>query len=140
MGRERAQVGLAMCFAAATLALAGVYPVSSPDAFGHLAQGRNIATLGAVPQRDPFSFWQATPALFRNYEWLSDVVMYRLWTLGGPNALIAGKCALLALVGALLVLVAYRNGGRRAAFACALLLLAAVPASRFRFSERPQVV
>lgn len=140
MQRERAQVGLAMSFAAATLALAGVYPVSNPDAFGHLAQGRNIVELGAVPQRDPFSFWQATPAPFRNYEWLSDVLMYELWAAGGPNALIAGKCLLLALGGALLVLVAYRNGGRRAAFACALLLLYAVPAARFRFSERPQVV
>jgi hypothetical protein len=140
MGRERVQVGLAMAFAAATLALAGVYPVSNPDAFGHLAQGRNIIELGAVPQRDPFSFWQATPAPFRNYEWLSDWVMYELWTIGGPNALIAAKCLLLALAGALLVLVAQRAGGKRAALACALLLLYAVPAARFRFSERPQVV
>src|SRR5689334_752448 len=126
MDRERVQVGLAMIFAAATLALAGVYPVSNPDAFGHLAQGRNIIELGAVPQRDPFSFWQSTPAPFRNYEWLSDVVMYELWTLAGPSALIAGKCLLLALAGALLVLLAQRVGGKRAALTCALLLLAAV--------------
>jgi hypothetical protein len=133
-------VSLAMLVAAASLALAGVFPLNNPDAFGHLAQGRNIAQLGHVPQRDPFSVWRPVPAPFHNYEWLSDLVMFGVWELGGPDALIIGKCALLALAGVLLVLVALEVGGPRAALAGGLLVLAAIPGARFRFSERPQIV
>ena len=131
---------LAALLAAVALGLAGVFPVANADAFGHLAQGRNIARLGHVPARDPFSIWRAEPAPFHNYEWLSDLVMYQAWSLAGPNALIAGKCLLLALAAALLVLVALETGGRRAAAACALVLVCAIPGARFRFSERPQIV
>jgi len=133
-------VFLAMLIAAGSLALAGVFPVNNPDAFGHLAQGRNIAQLGSVPERDPFSVWRPVPAPFNNYEWLSDLTMFGVWQLGGPSALILGKAALLALAGVLLVLIGLEVGGPRAAMASGLLALGAIPGARFRFSERPQIV
>ena len=69
-----------------SLALAGLFPINNPDAFGHLAQGRQIEQLGHVPARDTFSFWQPQPALWHNYEWLSDWLTYRVYAFGGPDA------------------------------------------------------
>ncbi len=133
-------VWLAYLVAGAALCVAGLYPVSNPDTFGHLAQGRQIALLGHVPLRDSFSFWRAQPALWRNYEWLSDLLSYRLYAWSGVDALLGCKCVLLTAAGALLVGFAHLRGGARAALLCALMLVTAIPAARFRFSERPEMV
>jgi hypothetical protein len=138
--REATLAGIAYAFACSALALSGLFPVNNPDTFGHLAQGRQIAQLGHVPARDTFSFWQPQPVLWHNYEWLSDWLSYRLYQLGGPDALLVAKCVLLALAGALIVRLAQLLGGARAAAWCALLLVLAIPASRFRFTERPHLV
>ena len=130
----------AYAFACAALVLSGVFPVNNPDTFGHLAQGRQIVELGRVPARDTFSFWQPQPVLWHNYEWLSDWLSYRLYQLGGPDALLVAKCVLLALAGALIVRLAQVLGGARAAAWCALLIVLAIPAARFRFTERPHLV
>jgi hypothetical protein len=107
---------------------------------GHIAQGRQIAQLGHVPSVDTLSFWRSAPQPWNNYEWASDLLAFWLYAGFGPNALIALKCAALALAAGLLGWLAFRLGGPRAAMACAVLLVAAIPAARFRFSERPQVV
>lgn len=138
--RETRAALLACAIACAAIALSGVYPIDNSDSFGHLAQGRQIAALGHVPSHDAFSFWKPEPAHWRNYEWLSDVLGWLVYDAGGPNALIALKCAVLALGAGLIVALAWLVSGPRAAIACALLLIAAIPAARFRFTVRPHLV
>jgi hypothetical protein len=137
---ETRAAALACVLACAAVAISGVFPVNNPDAYGHLAQGRQIDELGHVPAHDTFSIWQARPVRWHNYEWLSDYVSWSLYRAFGPNALIASKCATLAAAAAALVALSCLLGGPRAAVLCALLLVAAIPASRFRFTERPHVI
>jgi hypothetical protein len=137
---ETRAAALACLLACAALVLAGVFPVNNPDTYGHLAQGRQIAELGRVPAHDTFSIWQARPAQWHNYEWLSDYLGWSLYRAAGPSGLIALKCAMLAAAAAALAGLAWLLGGPRAAIATALLLVAAIPASRFRFTERPHVI
>ncbi len=137
---EAGAAWIACALACTALALSGLFPVNNPDTFGHLAQGRQIAELGHVPSHDTLSFWQPHPAPWHNYEWLSDLLGWLLYAGGGPNALIALKCITLALAGALITALAWLLAGPRAAVLCAVLLVAAIPGSRFRFTERPHVV
>lgn len=137
---EGAAARVAHAVGAAALASAGLFAVGNPDTFGHLAQGRQIAELGHVPQLDPFSIWKPEPAPWANYEWLSDILTWWTYQAGGYGALLGLKCALLALSGALLVQLAQRHGGPRAALWCALWVAAAIPASRFRLSVRPHLI
>lgn len=138
--RDAPLVAFAYALACGALALSGLFPLNNPDTFGHLAQGRQIAQLGHVPARDTLSFWQAQPVVWHNYEWLSDWLSWRLYQLGGADALVVGKCLLLALSAALIVRVAQLYGSARAAAWCALLIVLAIPAARFRFTERPHLV
>jgi hypothetical protein len=133
-------VWLAYAAACGALGLSGVFPVNNPDTFGHLAQGRQIVELGHVPLRDTLSFWQPQPMPWHNYEWLSDLAVWKLYALGGFDALIAAKCALLLVSAALIVGLAQALGGPRAAMLSAVLVVAAIPAARFRLTERPHLV
>jgi hypothetical protein len=135
---QRVTVGLRIV-AATALALAGFHPGNNADTLGHLAQGRQIAELGYVPSTDTWSLLHAgRPWL--NYEWLSDLVYYALFATVGYDGLIALKCALLGSATWLLVGLAGRHGGPRAAALGALALVAAIPAMRVRMSDRPHVL
>jgi hypothetical protein len=125
--------------AGCVLALAGAFPLSNPDTFGHLAQGRQILESGSIPHLDPFSFWKDPPAPWANYEWLSDVLSYALYAWLGSPALVLLKCLCLAASGYLLVWTTAQVGGAVAAPWATLLLVLATPASRIRFSARPQI-
>jgi hypothetical protein len=134
---QRVTVGLRV-FAATALALAGFHSGNNPDTLGHLAQGRQIAELGHIPSTDTWSLLHAgRPWL--NYEWLSDLLYYALYAGVGYDGLIALKCALLGSAGWMLTGLAGRLGGSRAAALGALALVAAIPAMRFRLSDRPHV-
>ena len=122
--------------------LAGLFPLFNADAYGHLAQGRQIAELGHVPRVDLFSFWRPEPQPWNNYEWAYDYLTWLVYDGLGANALILLKCFALALLGYLLVSLAGRLG-RGAASAAPLVasaLLLALPVARFRFTVRPQIV
>jgi hypothetical protein len=122
--------------------LVGLFPLFNADAYGHLAQGRQIVALGRVPQVDLFSFWQATPQPWTNYEWAYDWGTWLAYDQLGANALILLKCLALALLGYLLVRLADRLGHDAelaAPFALTGLLLA-LPVARFRFTMRPQII
>ncbi len=122
--------------------LAGLFPLFNADAYGHLAQGRQIAALGRVPKFDTFSFWQSTPQPWKNYEWAYDWTTWLVYDQFGANALILVKCLALAALGYLLVRLAARlapNATIAAPLTLAALLLA-LPVARFRFTTRPQIV
>lgn len=137
--RSRQTIGAA-AFAALALALAAVQPISNPDTFGHLAQGRAIVENGGPPRLDPFSFWRAQPQPWVNYEWLSDAVSWLVHRALGWNGLLALALLMVAGAGAALVLLAARRSGPRAAWLASLLLVAAVPAVRLRLSARPHLI
>jgi hypothetical protein len=120
----------------------GAFPLYDLDAYGHLAQGRQIAELGRVPTVDLFSFWKPTPQPWSNYEWGYDLATWVIYDHFGPNALIVIKCLLLAACGYVLVLLADRlaKGAELAAPLAAALLILFAPLARIRFTVRPQIV
>jgi hypothetical protein len=122
--------------------LTGLFPLFNADAYGHLAQGRQIAALGRVPDVDLFSFWQSTPQPWQNYEWAYDVVTWWVYDQLGANALILLKCIALGALGYLLVVLAKRlaRGAELAAPLTLTALLLALPIARFRFTTRPQII
>jgi len=127
---------------AATFFLLGAFPLYNLDAYGHLAQGRQIAELGRVPALDPFSFWKPTPQRWSNYEWGYDLVTWLIYDHFGPTALILLKCMLLAALGYVLVVLARRlgRGAELAAPLSAALLMLFAPLARIRFTVRPQII
>lgn len=133
-------VALAGAYAAAAMALAAVQPISNGDTFGHLAQGRFIVANGGPPALDPFSFFRPEPQPWPNYEWLSDVVTWGIYALGGWNGLIAAAMVLAAAAALAVVLLGARLGGDKGAWLTALFLVSALPAVRFRLSARPHLV
>ncbi|MEM7137749.1 MAG: hypothetical protein AAF500_14290 [Myxococcota bacterium] len=124
------------------LAAVAAFPLYNIDAYGHLAQGRQIATLGRVPKTDPFSFWKPEPQPWSNYEWGYDLLTWLVYDAFGPNALIMIKCVAIGATGYLLVKLATRlvPSAPSAGPIAAALVLVAAPFARIRFTVRPQLV
>jgi len=127
---------------AAAFFVVGAFPLYSVDAYGHLAQGRQIDELGGVPKVDLFSFWKPEPQPWSNYEWAYDLVTWLMYDAWGPNALIAAKCLLLAVLGHVLVLLGHRlaGGAEAAAQLTATVAIFFSPLARIRFTVRPQII
>ncbi len=127
---------------AAAFFVMGAFPLYNIDAYGHLAQGRQIAELGYVPDVDLFSFWKPEPQPWSNYEWGYDLITWLIYDHLGPNALIVGKSLLLALAGYVLVLLGTRlaQGHPLAAPLTAAIAIFFAPLARVRFTVRPQIV
>ena len=127
---------------AAAFFLVGAFPLYNVDAYGHLAQGRQIAELGRVPHVDLFSFWKPTPQPWSNYEWGYDVGTWLIYDHFGPTPLILIKCLLLAALGYILVVLACRlaRGAELAGPLAAAVLISFAPLARIRFTVRPQIV
>lgn len=129
-------------FCGLAYAALAAFPLYNIDAYGHLAQGRQIAALGSVPRVDPFSFWKPEPQPWQNYEWGYDLLTWWAYDLAGPNALIALKCVAIGFAAFALVKLASRlapNAPSAAPLAAAVLLIVG-PFARLRFTVRPQVV
>jgi hypothetical protein len=77
------------------------------DTWWHLAAGRSMAETGQVMLTEEFSH-TAYGAHWANYEWLSEVVFYRVYQAGGLPLLVA-LCAL-SLMGACLLMWALMQG------------------------------
>lgn len=122
--------------------LTGLFPLFNADAYGHLAQGRQIEALGMVPRVDLFSFWKSEPQPWKNYEWAYDLATWLVYDHLGPSGLVLLKCMSLGVLGYLLVLLARRlSAGAELAGPVTLApLLLALPVARFRFTTRPQIL
>ncbi len=137
--RERRWGCAATLLAALAVAVSGLYPGGVPDTFGHLAHGRDILEQGALFALDRRSLLEP-PRAFHNYEWLSDLIFYALYRGFGYDALIALKCSALFASALGLGAIARRLGGAPAEAWCALSVLGAIPACRYRFTDRPHVL
>lgn len=110
-----------------------VRPAVDPDLGWHLRTGELIVQTHAVPHQDPFSF-SVTGAPWIAHEWLSEVLMYGLWRLGGTALLIL---AFAALITAAFALVYTRCESRP--YAAGLLLLWGAIATIPAWGVRPQM-
>jgi hypothetical protein len=62
-------------------------PIADPDFWWHLRTGQLIVQTHSIPHTDPFSYTKAGVAWI-THEWLSEVMMYALFYLGGYGLLI----------------------------------------------------
>ncbi len=73
-------------------------PLSHDDLFWHLQSGAWMVEHHAVPHVDPFSFTRAG-APWVTHEWGFSLLVYWIWLLAGPVALIATRVLLVLLIG-----------------------------------------
>ena len=71
--------------------------IDDPDAFTHLALGRDLVQQRGFPAHEPFSFGSLDLPYY-NSEWLFDVVFYLAYLVGGTAGVIVLKSAIVALV------------------------------------------
>jgi hypothetical protein len=110
-------------------------PIRSYDAFWHLATGRWILEHRALPLRDPFGL-ASTDAVWRNGEWLFQVVLYGLHSLGGEAALSVARAVAVALLAAWLFA---RARGETSFLSALLLTVLAIYGADARLAVRPEI-
>lgn len=123
--------------AAALIALRPLLtPIPPHDFWWHLATGRAIAALRAIPSTDLFSYTRAGEPFF-NQSWLSQLLMYGLYQLGGVPLLVVAQAVVLALAyWIILRLCLLRGGGVQ--LSVGVLLLTTMPLSFDNWNVRPQ--
>lgn len=109
-----------------------VRPALDPDMWWHLRTGEYILDEG-IPRQDVFSF-TVPERPWITHEWLSQVFMWRLYTLGGFVALILGFAAIVAVA----FWLVYRTCVGRPYLAAFVTLLAALAAAP-TWGARPQM-
>lgn len=118
-------------------ALAAVtYPTFDYDLYWHLANGREMWEQGRIVEQDVFSFTH-TGAVYRNPEWLAQLLFYGFWSFGGMLALFGFKLAITVAV----VLLSWRTltALKAQPWAAAVLIPLAVLTGFYRFIERPEL-
>jgi tetratricopeptide (TPR) repeat protein len=117
--------------------------MEDPDAFTHLALGRDLFEQRGWPAHEPFSF----PSLDRPYynsEWLFDIVFFLAYLAGGTAGVVVLKASLIALTVAILWRDSRSWSDAAAQQPAGLLIRSAVLTAvvlliRHRFVERPDV-
>src|ERR1051325_7607943 len=66
------------------------------DLWGHLTFGRDIVHERTIVQADRYSFTSDRPWI--NHEWLSEVIFFTAWRLGGSAGLVDFKVSMIAAV------------------------------------------
>ncbi|MGH2628295.1 MAG: hypothetical protein ACRDHY_16775, partial [Anaerolineales bacterium] len=105
---------------AAAFALALTW-IEDPDAFTHLALGRDLVQQRGFPTHEPFSF-TSPGAAYYNTEWLFGTVFYLGFLAGGAAGVIVLKAVLVALASAILWLDSRAWGEAAAARPAGLLI------------------
>jgi tetratricopeptide (TPR) repeat protein len=127
---------------AAAFALA-LTRIDDPDAFTHLALGRDLVQQRGFPAHEPFSF--GSPAAgYYNPEWLFDVVFFLGYLVAGTAGVVLLKASIVALAVWILWLDSRAWGEGAAVRPAGLLIRAAVLTAvvlmiRHRFVERPDI-
>ena len=121
--------------------LVGVRGAVQNDTWWHLAAGRRILQDRTFLTVDPFSWVLSGGAYWPHHEWLSDVVMYLLFSIGGISLLHVAVGIVFALVPVIAIQLArssakHRNTGGTSA----LVLLLVLPWIATGASIRPHIV
>ncbi|MHB2018936.1 MAG: hypothetical protein ACYCW6_18475 [Candidatus Xenobia bacterium] len=114
-------------------------PVDSidTDLFWHLADGQRTLTGHGVELADPFS-WTYYGHPWLRTEWLFDVGLYGLWTLGGMNLLIAARSVL--FIAAFVVMAAATRPRGLSSAAIGLSMLGAAEVASRYYPIRPHLL
>ena len=104
-----------------------------PDLWWHLRTGQWILDTGHIPRVDPFSFTRGGGPWI-SHEWLSEVIFYSLWTLGGFPALIVFS----SIVTSFGFLLLYARCAVRPPWAAVATVLGAIAAAPC-WGTRPQM-
>ncbi len=101
----------AICALCAIFLFTSLNRLNHTDLWGHLSFGRWIVEHGTLPTTDPFAAeQQITPVL--PYCWLSQVLGYEVWRLGGNDGLILAHAVLETLAAGLIMLAVWRRGAK----------------------------
>lgn len=113
-----------------------------PDTCWILALGQYIVERGALPATDPYSytynFGLAEPKPFVMYQWLTEVVFYLLYKLGGGMALLMFVGVVLTLAFLVVPLKIWGKTGAPALKAAGIVLLGLIACS-VRSLARPEI-
>ncbi|MDW8064070.1 MAG: hypothetical protein RMK32_00375 [Anaerolineae bacterium] len=112
------------------------HPIRPHDFWWHLAVGREILQNGRIPTVDAFSYTRAG-APYPSYAmfWLAEVLMYELYTLGGPALVVWVHSLLITAAYGLVMWTAWEASGPRAA---ALGMVVAAALGIDDWNVRPQ--
>lgn len=113
-----------------------LYPISDPDMYWHLANGREMVNTGRIVGEEIFSY--SYPGVeFDNHEWLSQIILYLIWNYLGPYWLFGFKLLVTSLVVWLLYRTIRITGGQPVL--AAVLCVFAVLVGLHRYIERPEL-
>lgn len=121
----------------AFVVIISVCHVQSLDIWWHLETGAWISQQHAIPKVDPFSF-SAEGKVWISHEWLFGWISYMVYQIGGVAALIWAKTGLIAVLFLLAAWAARARGSLPGMIF--LVLTTAYLVSRFRFTERPELI
>lgn len=113
-----------------------LFPIFSYDLYWHMANGRYMVDTGSVVNQEIFSYTAAGVA-FNNHEWLSQIVLYLTYKLGGGSGLLILKISIVLAI----LFFLYRSArifGASPRLALLLCLLA-ILAGLYRYTVRPQL-
>lgn len=119
---------------AAAFAFLGLRPLNDPDVWWHLRLGEFIAERHSVPGHDPFS--TLTSQHWVTHEWLSELVMYGAYDLGGYKGVAVLRATLMLGIG---VTIAHATLSRANAIVASMVTLLALVAVWPGTGERPQL-
>ena len=108
-------------------AFLNTHPIRPHDFWWHMAVGREIFATGRIPTVDTFSF-TAAGAPYPSYAafWLPEVVLYGLYTLGGPALVVFVHSLTVTAAYGLTLALAWRISGSPRIAAAATLFAAAL--------------
>jgi hypothetical protein len=115
-----------------------ISPALDPDLPWHLGTGRWIIENGSIPKVDPFS-WSTPGRKWIAHEWLSEVIMFKGWQLGGWALLIVVAAAIITLAWFVLFRTCRVDPSVRAIPAAITTLLAAL-STVHTWGVRPQML
>ncbi len=127
------------------LVCAGYYavPLADSDFWWHIAAGREILHTGGLPDVDPFGVFPAADPIRNDTvlkgQWLGQVVLYGLYRMGGIDAVVAFRVAVLLICIALIYARARLLSAGHPLALWAVLALVALNAGGFG-GERPQLL
>ena len=108
-------------------AFLNTHPIRPHDFWWHMAVGREILATGRIPTVDTFSF-TATGAPYPSYTafWLPEVVLYLIYSLGGPTLVIFAHSLTVTAAYGLTLALAWRVSGSPRIAAAAVFFAAAL--------------
>jgi hypothetical protein len=121
----------------ATIFALGLKPVTDPDFWWHLATGRYMVIHHVIPRHDVFSV-TAMSHRWITHEWLTELLFYGGWLLGGTRLLILATATVITCTFWLVYLAARERGAPP--LLCAPIVLLAALASAHTWGTRPQML